>query len=146
MTLKAFIDWWKAEHKLKLTSWAVTHADGSGKTIYPVPEVIDERELPPITLAFPQATMKIMRNTKIRAKQKYIAKWKEMKALGVEPSQEAPANDPENDPMQKGLRRLIEEYTGHDLSGRSNFLLEGLNLDNEEGTFVEKMPAIVLKL
>jgi hypothetical protein len=41
---------------------------------------------------------------------------------------------------------LIEEYTGQNLTGRTTFLLEGLNLDNEEGTFVEKMPAVVLRL
>jgi hypothetical protein len=35
---------------------------GAGKVIYPVPEVIDERELLPIDVAFNQATMKMMRN------------------------------------------------------------------------------------
>jgi hypothetical protein len=146
MTLEKFVEWWQNEHKLKLSTWGVVDLDGVGKSIYPVPAVIDERELPPISLAFPQATMKIMRNMKIRSKQKYIARWKDLKKAGVEPSTEAPASDPEKDPMQKGLRRLIEEYTGQNLTGRTTFLLEGLNLDNEEGTFVEKMPAVVLRL
>jgi ubiquitin-activating enzyme E1 len=146
MSLENFIEWWKSEHKLKLSAWSAIATDGSGKVIYPVPVVIDERELPPIDIAFPQATMKIMRNAKIRNKQKYIARWKELKKEGVAPSTEAPSTDPDKDPMQKSLRRLVEEYTGHDLAGRTNFLLEGLNLDNEDGTFVEKMPAVVLKL
>jgi hypothetical protein len=146
MTLKDFIGWWEREHQLKLSAWSVTATDGSGRVIYPVPEVVDERELPPIDLAFNQATMKMMRNPKIKNKQKYIAKWKELKAAGVAPNAEAPSDDPDKDPMQKGIKRLVEEFTGHDLSGRTNFLLEGLNFDNAEGTFVEKMPAIVLKL
>jgi len=146
MTLGDFVQWWKNEHKLKLTAWSVTHEDKSGRTIYPVPEVIDERELPEITVAFPQATMAIMRNMKIRNKQKYITRWKALKGQGVAPSKEAPACDPKKDPMQKGLRQLIEEYAGKDLSNQSSYFMEGLNLDTEDGTFVEKMPAIVLRL
>jgi len=101
MTLEAFRDWLRDDHKIKLANWSFVLGwkkaeDEDGKemrvpystSIYPPPVVIDAKLLPPLEDGMADAMKKIMTNAAIPAglKMKYNQEWQKAKKSGVLPS------------------------------------------------------------
>lgn len=100
MTLEAFKEWLKTEHKLKLERWGFVLGwkateDDDGKElkvpfssqIYPLPVIFDNTLLPALDATQGEAMKAIMGSTKIppAQKQKYIKEWSTSKARGSLP-------------------------------------------------------------
>jgi len=101
MTLEAFRDWLKTEHKLQLKSWGFVLGwkkaeDEDGKEmrvpystqIYPPPVVLDAKLLPPLEDSQADAMKKIMGNAAIppAQKMKYNQEWMKAKKSGALPT------------------------------------------------------------
>lgn len=122
MTLEAFRDWLKTEHKLQLRNWGFVLGwkrteDGEGKEmrvpystqIYPPPLVIDAGLLPPLEESQGDAMKTIMGNPAIPPahKNRYLSEWRTAKATGKLP--EAGGEEIKADMTLKDILAVMEK-------------------------------------
>ncbi len=105
MTLGEFSKWLESEHKLKMDSWNFIYGrknvESEGKktespvtaSVYPPKPILDYSLIPALDITKAQATQILMRNSKAKPLQQYIALWAECQKNGMIPDGPADNSD-----------------------------------------------------
>lgn len=143
-TIRRMVDFFQEKHGLTLASWAVRTATGEGRSLYPTEKPLLVDLLPSFDLTFTQATREIFANTKIREKQRYINKWKELNAGGpaaVAAAVAQPVPMVADDDLP--LAEVLQHRAGIDVSKRRRLHLDGLVLENADGDVLETAKVVL---
>jgi hypothetical protein len=142
-TVGDLLSFFQKEHNATMTSWTIRSSDDMGRRIYPPAREVDPALLPSFDLTMPQATQQIMSNKQITEKQKYLEKWKALKALQGQGAAAAEAN-PEEALLKTELRDVLQSRGKVSLAKRILVELGSITLERD-GVDLET-PVIVYNL
>jgi len=136
MTLAELVDFFQAEHKLKISGWGLKN----DPFVYPPKASYDPSVLPALDVGQNAAFMEIKKNSAVPQKDKMLvlSMWQKAKRTGEMPK-------PQRSTLEMMLTELLTTKGGVEIEGRRLLEIDGITLKNDEGVNVE-FPSVFLRL